>query len=182
MKPKPIIFTDAELIVQFQNGNIAGFNNLVLRHNKKLLSFLYFRFTSRAICQDSTQKFWLSASIKFLDHTYIELNRFPQWMRTTTFRLCLNETRNGQKNVDIDLVLNKPDNSNDDIDNTVNDAKSTLIKKILITLTQRRQDIFNLHVLKGIKFKIIAKSLGVTAGYVKSEYHKIVVIIRNRCR
>jgi RNA polymerase sigma factor (sigma-70 family) len=180
MKPKPIVFTDAELIVQFQNGEIAGFNNLVLRHSKKLLSFLYYRFPSRPICQDASQKFWLSASIKFINHTYKELNHFPQWMRTSAFRLCLNETRNQPKMVDIDLALNKPDSSIDDTDNSINDAKSTLIKKILITLTQRRQDIFNLHVLKGIKFKVIAKSLGVTVGYVKSEYHKIVVIIRNK--
>src|ERR1039457_1271377 len=97
MKKKVIFFTDAQLIVQFQNGDIKGFNELEHRHGKKLLTFLINRFHSKDNCKDACQKFWMSALIKFTNRTYKERNRFPQWMRTSTFRIYLNDNRNESK-------------------------------------------------------------------------------------
>ena len=89
MKKKVIFFTDARLIVQFQKGDIKGFNALELRHGKRLIAFLFSHFHLLQNCEDACQKFRLSAYIKFMDRTYIEKNHFPQWMQTSAFHIFL---------------------------------------------------------------------------------------------
>ena len=47
--------TDEELIVQFQQGNIGAFNELVQRYKDKLLNYVYYYFNDLDTAEDIVQ-------------------------------------------------------------------------------------------------------------------------------
>jgi len=179
MKKKVIFFTDAQLIVQFQNGDVKGFNALELRHGKKLIAFLFKHFHSIENCKDACQKFWLSAVIKFLDHTYIEKNHFLQWMQTSAFHIYLNDHRNDNKKAPIEKALDKPAPINEE-DNSTTKEKVAALRKLFSKLTPRMKDMLIMHYINGIKWKVIGKKYKNSANSIRSECSKVMKTLKRK--
>ena len=79
--------TDEELIVQFQQGNIGAFNELVQRYKDKLLNYVYYYFNDLDTAEDIVQDTFL----KLYTHknSYKEVAKFSTWIYTIAFKYHL---------------------------------------------------------------------------------------------
>jgi len=103
--------SDEELIIAFQNGNVAAFNELVLRYKDKLVNFL-FRYTGNRddaedLAQDTFVKLYRSK------HLYKEIAKFSTWFYTIAINTAKTDSRKKNRYNSISLSEFDPDEDKD---------------------------------------------------------------------
>lgn len=95
---------DVKLMLSFQDGNKAAFEELMHKFYPRILNFIYRYVGRREVAEDLTQEVF----IKIYDsaHKYTPQSKFQTWAYTIAKNTSLNELRRAeQKNVSMDAPV-----------------------------------------------------------------------------
>lgn len=161
--------SDASLIVQYREGNIAVLPVLVKRYHKVFCEQAYWITKDKEIAKDIAQECWIIIIRKL--HTLDHADRFKSWALRIVYTKAIDEVKRRKKEDENTrankLIEPKIQSSEED---------SLRIQKALLRairgLPRQKQDIIRLFYTEEYSVKEISAFLGIPVGTVKSRLFK----------
>jgi len=166
---------DHELVSRAKSGDDSAFNELMLRHYKGVLNYIY-RFTNGSnSTEDLTQEVFYRV-YKSLDK-YKPEAQFTTWLYKIATNLCISDYKKNKRNYSLDEITentgNMEDNSFFDADDNV--YRKELKKKIdesLKQLNEKERVAITLCKYQGFSYNEVAEVLDCTVGAVKTHIYR----------
>ena len=170
--------SDKELIIRFQLGDVASFDQLVARYEKPLLNFLY-RFTmDYQLAEDVFQEAFFTVYKKA--QKFDLSKKFSTWLYEIAVNKAVDKLR--KKKI---LVALKPEIENikhDQLNPEENYEKreiQTRLQKALGFLSEEHRLVLVLKHYQGLDYKEIAEILNCPIGTVKSRIYYALKDLKN---
>lgn len=161
--------TDCELVLQYQNGDHASFEELISRHKKKIYTYILITVKNSDLAEDIFQDTFIKVIKSLKEGKYTHQGRFVSWVariahnliidhfrKTTNFKTFNHEER------ELDLYSNKIAADQNIEDRIINDQVSKDIRKIISLLPEEQREIIVLRHYVGLSFKEIAEETNVS--------------------
>lgn len=169
---------DAALIILIKNGDKKAEGALFLLCKNKMYRVAYGYYRNRQDAEDAYMEAFDMAMVAMMDGSYIEKNHFEQYVCAIIHNKFLNGIRNRHTMINYDELLNNPESL--DEDDGLKEERKERIRITITTLSQKRQDLYNLRV-KGKKgYNEIGELLGISPKSASSEFEKILQIIKSK--
>lgn len=173
---------ERNLILKAQSGQKSAFNQLIIRHDQRILQIIYAIMGNLADAQDVYQETFLKAFLKIQSFRFE--SEFGTWLTRIAINIALNERR--KKKLKQWFSLNSANqgeiqlNDNDflTVDNpeveVINRELVQLIQSAMRKLSAQQKAIFILKHFQGYKIKEIAETLNCTEGTVKNQLFRAI--------
>jgi RNA polymerase sigma-70 factor, ECF subfamily len=168
------MITDKDLILQTIEGNNSAFEELVRRHDRRVLSIAYNYINSPEDAKDIYQEVFIRVYNGLPGFEF--RSEFSTWLHKITVNVCLSFR---QKKLAHNLIsINENDDFNDPLIETLQGGSRTdeailhdellsFIRKEIEALPEKQRMIFNLKYFHEYKLKEIAGMMQTTEGTVK---------------
>jgi len=169
---------DSELVAQWQAGDLAAFECLVRRHERRVFRLLYRMLGSREEAEDATQEAFLS--LHRHGHRFRREARFSTFLYRVAANAALNRRRSlGRARARIEelgrrqLVEAEPPSLAPDPEAAAHGVQvQQAVQEALLRLPRDLRMAVVLFDIEGRAYKEIADVLGVPEGTVKSRIHR----------
>ena len=169
--------SDIELMLRAKTGDDSAFTELMRRHYKGVVNYVY-RFTNdRANSEDLAQEVFLRVyrSVK----RYNPQAKFSTWLYKIATNLCITEvkSRNKEQSVSLDEMQENAgelgdSKSEDPSDLTLRREIGTAIFEALKSLSERERVAIILCKYEDLPYEEVAEVIGCTIGAVKTYVHR----------
>lgn len=181
--------SDEQLMAAFQQGDEAGFTELVRRYKDPLTNFVFRVLGNRDDCYDVVQDTFVR--VYRSRHTYKPVARLSTWMYTIALNLARTELRKrrfrsgfwlDKRNDDFEVQFDPPDEGHQpDIlaDSTILDRR---IQKALQLLNEKYRSVFILRDIQDLPYDEIAAITGLNLGTVKSRINRARTFLQEQLK
>lgn len=171
--------TDEELIVQFQEGNLEAYTEIVNRYKDRLTNFVFRYVGSYDECEDIVQDTLVKVYVS--KHLYKEIAKFSTWIYTIAINLAKTKAIKKQKYKvfslseaydDEDKDFDIPDDTtrpDTDMDSVIQDEH---IQKALAKLKEEYRKLVILRDVEDFSYEEICDMTGLPMGTVKSRINR----------
>ena len=169
--------SDIELMLRAKTGDDSAFTELMRRHYKGVVNYVY-RFTNdRANSEDLAQEVFLRVyrSVK----RYNPQAKFSTWLYKIATNLCITEVKSRNKNQTVSLDEMQENTgdlgdskSEDPSDLTLRREIGTAIFEALKSLSERERVAIILCKYEDLPYEEVAEVIGCTIGAVKTYVHR----------
>lgn len=173
-------FTDEELIVRFQEGNLEAYTEIVNRYKDRLVNFVYRYVGNYDECEDIVQDTLVKVYVS--KHLYKEIAKFSTWIYTIAINLAKTKAIKKQKYKvfslseaydDEDKDFDVPDESgtrpDTDTESVIQDEH---IQKALGKLKEEYRKLVILRDVEDFSYEEICDMTGLPMGTVKSRINR----------
>jgi len=167
--------TDSELIREFKNGDIKGYNEIVRKYQQQVYWVIRKMVNSHDDADDITQEVFIKI--------YTALNDFREdsnlftWLYRIATNYAINHIRKAKvKNtISVELV-SEPIESNDKSTGDLMDEerRRIILEKAIETLPPKQRAVFNLRYYDELPYEEISKILKKSVGGIKANYFHAV--------
>jgi len=163
--------SDHELALRAKSGDESAFNELMRRHYKGILNFVY-KFTYKAdICEDITQEVFLRVYKSI--NTYEPQAKFSTWLYKIATNLCLTNLKKKNLNISLDEIR---DNIGELEDIKSENAQNLMqrkqlndrVMKAISTLPEKERLAITLCKYQGLSYIEVSEALNCSVGAVKT--------------
>ncbi len=173
---------EKNLILKAQSGQSNAFNQLIIRHDQRILQILVAIMGNLADAQDVYQETFLKAFLNIRSFRFE--SEFSTWLTRIAINLALNERRKKKLKQWFSLnshnqgerQLNGKDlltHENPEVD-VINQELNQLVQNAMQKLSPQQRAIFILKHFQGYKIKEIAETLKCTEGTVKNQLFRAI--------
>ena len=172
-------YTDEQLILKFQQGDIKSYNEIVARFKDKLLNFIngYMKdyATSQNLVQDTFIKVYTHG------HSYKEISKFSTWIFTIAGNLAKTELRKLKRRKTYSFSQLSSDDKgfnleryslNNNNDNNERHEKYNAIREAIPELSEEFRNIIILRDIQELSYDEISSITGLAIGTVKSRINR----------
>jgi RNA polymerase sigma-70 factor (ECF subfamily) len=169
--------SDIELMLRAKTGDDSAFTELMKRHYKGVVNYIY-RFTNdRANSEDLAQEVFLRVyrSVK----RYKPQAKFSTWLYKIATNLCITEVKSRNKDLSVSLDEMQENSGNlgdsrseDPPDMTLRREIGTAIFEALKSLSERERVAIILCKYEDLPYEEVAEVIGCTVGAVKTYVHR----------
>lgn len=183
---------DNQLILRAQQGDVMAFEQLVFRHDRKVLSLAAQYVTSAEDAKDIYQEVFIRVFRGLKKFQF--RSEFATWLHRITVNVCLTH-RSRQKHKERHVSLHEDADGDDPhgvlqlqsedspADQQVQDSEiSDRVQLALDTLSPKQRMVFTLRHYEGQKLKEIAEMMNCTEGTVKRYLFSATRKMRNELR
>ncbi|MCX6640127.1 MAG: sigma-70 family RNA polymerase sigma factor [bacterium] len=173
-----VAVSDEKLIAQFQNGNLAAFEEIVHRYQGQLINFVGRLLNDRITAEDIVQETFLRVYRN--KHRYKEIARFSTWIYTIAGNLARTELRR-RKIRNIFSISQRGDTEKDyeipdtdiDLEKQIEGSiEKEVILKEITELPVYFREVIILRDLQDLSYEEISQILNVPLGTVKSRVNR----------
>lgn len=167
--------TDAELICAYKNGDISGYNEIVLRYQHQVYWVIRKMVNSHDDADDLTQEVFIKV-YSALKNFREESNLFT-WLYRIATNYSINHLRKAKVRNTVSFdIINEPVESNDKkSDETIDEnIKRRLLVEAIETLPARQRAVFNMRYYDELSYEDISKILKKSVGGIKANYFHAV--------
>lgn len=171
---------DAKLFADFQNGDHHAFEQLLKRHERGVVSFIYRQVGDRARAQELGQETFLRV-IRNAE-SWTPKARFRTWLFTIARNLCIDEARRARHrhSESLDENVYEDDSTTTAVDRVqdleaLSPAQAPVraefrekVQALLLALPEEQREVFCLRHFEGMRFTEIAKLQEISENTVKS--------------
>lgn len=161
--------TDYELVKLYENGNDNAFDELLLRHQNYVYSYILFFVKEEERADDIFQETFTRAIIAIRSHKYQTTGKFSAWLIRIAHNLIIDssrETESGKLIIQENFtpnILNDIRLSEGAIEtNIIEQQKSDQIRMMLDYLPAVQREVIILRFYEDLSFKEIAEKTGVS--------------------
>lgn len=171
-------FTDEELILKFQAGEMTAYNELVKRYKDPLFNFIFRFLSDTQLCEDVLQETFLRLYKN--KNYYKEIAKFSTWIYTIAANLAKTELRRKKRRT-IFSINNFTEDKKDYelIDNAlqpdeivINENLSSHIQDAIEKLPDVFKEVIILRDLQNLDYDEISEILDTPLGTVKSRINR----------
>ena len=167
--------SDHELALRAGSGDDSAFTELMQRHYKGVLNFIY-RFTNGSDgCEDLTQEVFLRVykSIK----NYEPEAKFSTWLYKIATNLCLTSLKKNKKNLSLDEINENigemPDSSSENPHDIISRRNiKDRVMEAIETLPEKEKVAITLCKYQGFSYIEVAEVLDCSVGAVKTHVYR----------
>ena len=164
------VMTDEELAMDYVNGNNRAFDELLLRHQSKLFSYILFVVHNREIADDLFQETFVKVITKLQEGKYSPSGKFSAWM----MRIAHNVIMDLYRGLKVQKIVDTSDDNdlsnistNDfysmDIESQyVNAQVLKDVKKLMNFLPASQREVVYMRYYQQLSFKEIAEMTNVS--------------------
>ena len=164
------VMTDEELAMDYVNGNIRAFDELLFRHRSKLFSYMLFVVRDREIADDLFQETFVKVITKLQEGKYSPSGKFSAWM----MRIAHNVIMDLYRGLKVQKIVDTSDDNdlsnistNDfysmDIESQyVNAQVLKDVKKLMNFLPASQREVVYMRYYQQLSFKEIAEMTNVS--------------------
>jgi RNA polymerase sigma-70 factor (ECF subfamily) len=179
---------DRDLIVRWQAGDEAAFEELVKRHESRVYRLLYRMMGNREDAEDLTQETFLS--LHRHGHRFRAEARFSTFVYRVAANAALNRRRSlGRGRARVDKLKTRqqagddlPSSPRNPEDSALGQELSGHVRDALDQLSPSLRMPVILYDIEGLAYGEIAKVLGIAEGTVKSRIHRARQALRENLR
>jgi RNA polymerase sigma-70 factor (ECF subfamily) len=184
---------DTELILQAQRGNMNAFEQLIQRHDKRVLTIAAGYVHSADDAKDIYQEVFLRVYKGLPKFQY--KSEFSTWIYRITTNVCLSHRsrRNRSPHTSLDQSVNDEDGQPHALKDTLSDtaaadqltydAEITLrVEQALKTLSPRQRMVFTMKHYEGYKLREIAEMMKCNEGTVKKYLFEATARLRKQLK
>ena len=165
---KTIALSDNELISRYVNGDESALKTLILRHEKKVFSYIMLSVKNRELAEDIFQDTFIKVINTLRSGNYKEEGKFLQWVMRIANNLKIDYYRKIQRmpafesNDDFDIF-----DFISEVDMSVEQKMITEqiyedVKQIVQYLPDEQREVLEMRIFQGISFKDISDQTGVS--------------------
>jgi RNA polymerase sigma-70 factor, ECF subfamily len=183
---------DRQLILRAQQGDAMAFEQLVFRHDRKVLSLAAQYVTSAEDAKDIYQEVFLRVFRGLKKFQF--RSEFSTWLHRVTVNVCLTHRSRQKHRTHFVPLHNDPDNEDPHgalqpqaeetpADQQAHDAEiSSLVQSAMEKLSPKQRMVFTLRHYEGHKLKEIAGMMNCTEGTVKRYLFSATRKMRNELK
>jgi RNA polymerase sigma-70 factor, ECF subfamily len=185
--------SETELIMQAQRGDMNAFEQLVQRHDKRVLTIAAGYVHSADDAKDIYQEVFLRVYKGLPKFQY--KSEFSTWIYRITTNVCLSHRsrRNRNSHTSLDQSINDEDGQPHALKDTLSDTSAAdqqtydaeiamRVEQALKTLSPRQQMVFTLKHYEGYKLKEIAEMMRCNEGTVKKYLFEATARLRKQLK
>ena len=169
--------SDRQLIKRFQRGDLAAFDQFILRHQDRLTRVAATSLYVNSHVEDAVQEVFLRA-YKGLSGFRFGAEPFT-WMYRTLKNVCQEMNRKNDHSSNEETVEPKGDNltpsAGAKLDSDRNAAK---IREIITTLPPQQREVVVLRLFEDFSVAQTSRIMGCRPGTVKAHLHKAIINLR----
>lgn len=178
-KPEPAPNSDLALAVAAGKGDMAAFEKLYERHNRRVYSLCLRMTQNAAEAEDLAQEAFIQLFRKI--GSFRGDSAFTTWLHRLTVNQCLMHFR--KRSVKLEKTTEEGETPVQVVNGTANPNAMPVMDRIALdnALTQLPpgyRTVFLLHDVEGHEHEEIARMLGVAVGTSKSQLHKARMKLR----
>ncbi len=172
-------FTDEQLILNFQKGDIKSFNEIVERFKDRLLNFVNGYMNDHEVSENLVQDTFVKVYTH--GHSYREISKFSTWIYTIAGNLAKTELRKLKRrktysfsqlsNEDREFSLDRH-SSTGNKNASERTHKYQQIKKAIPQLSEDFRNIIILRDIQELSYDEISNITGLAIGTVKSRINR----------
>ena len=184
---------DTELILQAQRGNMNAFEQLIQRHDKRVLTIAAGYVHSADDAKDIYQEVFLRVYKGLPKFQY--KSEFSTWIYRITTNVCLSyrSRRNRSPHTSLDQSINDEDGQPHALKDTLSDTSAAdqqtydaeialRVEQALKTLSPRQRMVFTMKHYEGYKLKEIAEMMKCNEGTVKKYLFEATARLRKQLK
>lgn len=165
---KTIALSDNELISRYVDGDESALKTLILRHEKKVFSYIMLSVKNRELAEDIFQDTFIKVINTLRSGNYKEEGKFLQWVMRIANNLKIDYYRKIQRmptfesNDDFDIFdfISEVDMSVEQ--KMITDQIYKDVKHIVQYLPDEQREVLEMRIFQGISFKDISDQTGVS--------------------
>jgi len=183
---------DAALVRAIQAGDMAAFDQLVLKHKDKLFNMVYWFLGDYQEANDCAQDTFIKV-FKSLKKFRFE-SSFSTWLYRIAINTCKNKLKssayrwkkktvsleNPESSKDGGLFFEIKDDSPSPVNELEKKERSTLIQKAINSLPEEQNRVILLRDIQGLSYQEIVDITGLNLGTVKSRLARARLELRNK--
>lgn len=173
--------TDSKLVELYQNGQEAALKCLIVRHEKEIFSYIFYKVMDRDLANDIFQDAFMKIIITLKKGRYDEKGKFIFWAKRIAHNLVIDFYRLKAKNRNIsessyqnddfsilDLIQEPSENVEEGL--ITQQIQGDLLK-LMMCLPEKQREVIQLRYFDNMSFKEIAEhtecSINTTLGRVR---------------
>lgn len=166
--------SDEKLMLLTKNGNMAAFELIVKRWEKRIMQYILRQLRNLHDSEDTTQEVFISvfkASSQFNTKSI-----FKGWIYKIALNACINRVRRRRKTQQMQdeaVVEASPE------DRLIQDEQSRAISAIISKLPEVQRSCIILHRFEGFSYSEISDILGISMASVKSNIHRAYEVLKD---
>ena len=167
--------TDAELINAYKNGDISGYNEIVLRYQQQVYWVIRKMVNSHDDADDLTQEVFIKVYSALKD--FREESNLFTWLYRIATNYSINHIRKVKvKNTVSFEVINEPFELNEKKSDEAIDenTKRKLLLEAIETLPAQQRAVFNMRYYDELSYEDISNMLNKSIGGIKANYFHAV--------
>ena len=177
-------YTDEQLILSFQGGDVNSFNEIVNRYKDKLLNYINGYMHDRAISENLLQDTFMKVYTH--GNSYKEIAKFSTWIYTIAGNLAKTELRKLKRRKtysfsqlsreDNEFTVERMRTENDDL---VENETYQAIRDAIPKLSEDYRNIIILRDIQELSYDEISNITELALGTVKSRINRARLKLRN---
>lgn len=179
---------DKDLVARWQKGDEAAFEELIVRHERRVYRLLYRMMGSKEDAEDLTQETFLS--LHRYGHRFRAEARFSTFVYRVAANAALNRRRSlGRGRARVEKLKHRqaagddlPSSPRDPEDSTLGVELTGHVREALDQLSPSLRMPVILYDIEGLAYGEVAKILGIAEGTVKSRIHRARRALREQLK
>jgi len=171
---------DTGLVRRCLDGDLSAFDELVRRHEGRVVSLAYRLTGDRDLANDLAQEAFVSAYRSL--RKFRGASAFSTWLYRITYNVCIDEIhrrgRTAERSVDTfyggdrDVALEIPDAADTPEDAATRSERSQAVRRAVARLPEHYREVLVLYDLQGVPYEEIASLLRCPLGTIKSRINR----------
>jgi RNA polymerase sigma-70 factor (ECF subfamily) len=161
---------DNQLISQYKNGDENALSQLIIRYQKELFSFIYYKILDDDLANDIFQDTFMKAIIVIKEGKYNDEGKFVVWIKRIAHNLIIdhfrkekNENTFSADSVDYDVVNNNTKLSEKSVEDVMtNEQILSDVVRLIDFLPASQQSVVRMRFFEDLSFKEIAEKTDVS--------------------
>ncbi len=163
------LLADDQLVAAYAKGDNSAFDELLLRHQSRVYSYILHIVKNSDLAEDLFQETFVKAIMTIKQNRYTETGKFSAWISRIAHNLIIDYFRQekSENTVSADEedtnLLNRKDLSEDNIEDVmIYDQIQTDVKRIVDALPESQREVLIMRYYKDMSFKEIAEATNVS--------------------
>ena len=183
------ILSDKQLVDSYRNGNVAGFELLVERHQNKVFSYILSLVRDRQLADDIFQDTFLKIIRTIKAGAYKEEGKFIQFAMRIAHNLIIDHFRKSKRlpmadavNKEYDLIDNAKITDLSVEDKMVTEQVYDDIRKMIDFLPEEQREVLNMRMYADMSFKEIADATNVSINTALGRMRYAIINLRKMAK
>ncbi len=171
--------SDRQLIKRFQRGELAAFENFIIRYQDRLTRLAATQLYDFENVEDAVQEVFLR-SFKGLSRFHFSAEPFT-WLYRCLSNVCKEMNRNSEQRKNKENpIMEEPIDVQQDIETQLDDRHTVRRISLLINeLPKQQREVVVLRIFEELSVNQTANILGCRPGTVKAHLHKAIANLRH---